>query len=257
MTLQWSSHQAILALVRKIIASRAMSRSERLARFLQFTVTETLAGNADQLKEFVIGVEVFGRTRDYDPRLDPIVRVEARRLRMKLRKYYENEGRDDRLRIEFPKGGYVPTFSPVRPEDRAEPAAARHAIAILPFASEAGSDSTGIAETLITALVRMETIRIVACNAPLKAIRGPRDYARVGDQLSVAAVLEGSVRSAAPGRVRLMVRLVDVRDGAYLWADSFERSMAEIYSVRDAIASGLGRALLKLSAPPQALSATR
>src|SRR5579863_9747625 len=98
--------ESIRAQVRKIIASRAMSRSERLARFLDFTVSETLDGHADQLKEFVIGVEVFDRHQDYDPRLDPIVRVEARRLRMKLRKYYETEGRDDTLRIEFPKGSY-------------------------------------------------------------------------------------------------------------------------------------------------------
>jgi len=255
MTLQWSSQQAILALVRKIIASRSLARSERLARFLEFTVTETLAGNADQLKEFVIGVEVFGRTRDYDPRLDPIVRVEARRLRMKLRKYYDNEGRGDRLRIEFPKGGYVPTFSPVRPEDRA-PAAKRHAIAVLPFASESGSDASGVAETLIAALVRMETIRIVACNTPLKVNRTPRDYARFGDQLSVDAVLEGSVVPAAQDRVRLTVRLVDVRDGAYLWAESFERPTAEIGSVRDALAAGLDYALVKLN-QPQALSVSR
>jgi TolB-like protein len=246
MTLQWSSQQTILALVRKIIASRALARSERLARFLDFTVTETLAGNADQLKEFVIGVEVFGRTRDYDPRLDPIVRVEARRLRMKLRKYYETEGREDRLRIEFPKGGYVPSFSPYRPEDRNE-ASARHAIAVLPF--ECDSDPTA-------ALVRMESIRVVACNTPFKANRTPRDYARLRDQLSVEAVLEGSLRAAAPGRVRLAIRLVDVRDGAYLWAESFERSLSDICSVRDAISIALDRALLKL-APPQAAVATR
>lgn len=255
MTLQWSSQQSIFALVRKIIASRAMSRSERLARFLQFTVAETLAGNADQLKEFVVGVEVFGRTRDYDPRLDPIVRVEARRLRMKLRKYYDNEGREDRLRIEFPKGGYVPTFSPVRPEDRT-PVPGRHAIAVLPFSSESGSDSTGVAETLIAALVRLETIRIVACNTPPKPNRTPRDYARMGDQLSVDAVLEGSVRPVAQGRVRLVVRLVDVRDGAYLWAETFERPAAEICSARDAIAAGLDYALVKLN-QPQALSVSR
>ena len=101
---------AIDSLVRKIVSSRAMARSERLARFLEYTVSETLAGNSGQIKEFVLGVEVFGRTRDYDPRLDPIVRVEARRLRMKLRKYYDTEGRDDRIRIEYPKGATFPPF---------------------------------------------------------------------------------------------------------------------------------------------------
>jgi len=96
--------------VRKILASRVMIRSERLARFLHFTVEETLMGHADQLKEFVIGVEVFDRRENYDPRLDPIVRVEARRLRSKLAKYYEVDGREDVLRIDYPKGTYAPTI---------------------------------------------------------------------------------------------------------------------------------------------------
>ena len=100
--------ELIRAQVRKILASRVMVRSERLARFLHFTVEETLLGHAGQLKEFVIGVEVFDRRDNYDPRLDPIVRVEARRLRSKLTKYYETDGREDVLRIEFPKGSYAP-----------------------------------------------------------------------------------------------------------------------------------------------------
>ncbi|HEV8148317.1 MAG TPA: tetratricopeptide repeat protein [Bryobacteraceae bacterium] len=102
--------ETIRAHIRKIIASRVLVRSERLARFLQFTVEETLAGHSDQLKEFVIGMEVFDRRDNYDPRLDPIVRVEARRLRSKLAKYYEFEGRDDAIRIEYPKGGYAPVI---------------------------------------------------------------------------------------------------------------------------------------------------
>lgn len=102
--------ETIRAHIRKIITSRVLIRSERLARFLQFTVEETLAGHADQLKEFVIGMEVFDRRDNYDPRLDPIVRVEARRLRSKLAKYYEFEGREDPIRIDYPKGGYSPVI---------------------------------------------------------------------------------------------------------------------------------------------------
>ena len=69
--------ETIRAHIRKIITSRVLTRSERLARFLEFTIEETLAGHADQLKEFVIGMEVFDRRDNYDPRLDPIVRVES------------------------------------------------------------------------------------------------------------------------------------------------------------------------------------
>jgi hypothetical protein len=81
-----------------------------MARFLRFTVERTIAGQADQLKETILGIEVFDRTSSFDPRTDTIVRVEARRLRSKLKEYCETHGRHDDVLIEFPKGSYVPTF---------------------------------------------------------------------------------------------------------------------------------------------------
>ncbi len=94
----------------KILASEAFVNSGRLSRFLRFTVEEALQGRGDQLKESFLGVEVFDREPSYDPRTDPIVRVEAGRLRNKLASYYEGEGRADPVLIEFKKGGYVPAF---------------------------------------------------------------------------------------------------------------------------------------------------
>ena len=71
---------------------------------------DTLAGDAGELKESVIGVKVFERDASYDPRIDPIVRVMAGRLRSRLDQYYAAEGRNDPVRIDFPKGSYVPQF---------------------------------------------------------------------------------------------------------------------------------------------------
>ena len=131
------SAESIRTQLRKILSSSTFARSERLARFLNFTIDETLEGRGNQLKEFVIGVEVFDKTEKYDPRMDPIVRVEARRLREKLRKYYETEGRQDALHIEFPTGSYAPV---VQTRDSvvasgAAGAAVENAIAVLPFAN--------------------------------------------------------------------------------------------------------------------------
>src|SRR5262245_35714150 len=81
-----------------------------MVRFLRFTVEQTIQGQTDSLKESVLGMEVFDKTTSFDPRTDTIVRVEARRLRSKLKEYYETHGRQDPLLIEFPKGSYVPTF---------------------------------------------------------------------------------------------------------------------------------------------------
>jgi len=81
-----------------------------MGRFLRLAVEATLGQEQGKLKEYLIGVEVFDRNGHYDPRVDPIVRVEARRLRSKLAQYYETEGRNDPVVIAFPKGGYVPVF---------------------------------------------------------------------------------------------------------------------------------------------------
>jgi tetratricopeptide (TPR) repeat protein len=94
----------------RILQSRAFARSPRISRFLSFVVDQTLAGQEDKLKEYLLGVEVFNRMDSFDPRIDSIVRVEARRLRYKLDRYYETEGRDDTVHIQFRKGCYVPTF---------------------------------------------------------------------------------------------------------------------------------------------------
>ena len=87
-----------------------MSDCPRLMQLLRFVVASTLKGEAMHLKETTIGVAVFGRTPDYDPKADTIVRSQAWRLRSKLRKYYASEGANDPIIIDLPIGHYVPTF---------------------------------------------------------------------------------------------------------------------------------------------------
>jgi tetratricopeptide (TPR) repeat protein len=95
----------------RILATPAFVRSPRLAQFLRYTVEQKLSGRSDAPKEMEIGVEVFGRGMDFDPRTDPVVRVQARLLRFKLHEYYETVGKTDPVRIELPKGSYLPCFS--------------------------------------------------------------------------------------------------------------------------------------------------
>jgi len=92
----------------RILSSPAFAQSQRLIRFLRFVVEQALDEKGDQLKEYLIGIAVFDRTGGYDPRTDPIVRVEAGRLRTKLREYYSTEGSQDPIVIELPKGSYIP-----------------------------------------------------------------------------------------------------------------------------------------------------
>lgn len=100
----------ITAELERILASKGFATAGRLSRLLRYVVEKTVAGDAGQLKEYAVGVEVFDRDDKYDPRLDSIVRVEAGRLRSRLDEYYNGEGAASPIRISLPRGGYVAQF---------------------------------------------------------------------------------------------------------------------------------------------------
>lgn len=99
-----------------VCASPQFAKAERMCAFLRFIVTRSRAGDLDHLKEAVIGTEVFGREPGYDPKVDPIVRTEARRLRQRLQEHYDSLGAVHPLRIDIPKGAYVAHFDFRPPE---------------------------------------------------------------------------------------------------------------------------------------------
>ena len=94
----------------RMLDSPIFVNSHRLSRFLRFTIETTLAGQAETLKEYLIGTEVYDRKPPYHPGADSIVRSEARRLRNKLKQYYESVGKDDSVFIYYRLGGYAPVF---------------------------------------------------------------------------------------------------------------------------------------------------
>lgn len=96
--------------LQRIVESKGFVEAGRLPGFLKHLVEAALRGETERLKESVLGVEVFQREAGFDPRTDPIVRVEARRLRSRLEEYYAGPGAGDEVRILLPKGGYVPSF---------------------------------------------------------------------------------------------------------------------------------------------------
>ena len=105
----------------RVLASAAFLASPNLAAFLRFVVEATLSGQSDRIKGYTIGTEALGRGSDFDPQTDPIVRVEAGRLRRTLYSYYANDGADDPIVIALPIGSYVPTFTPREPAAAASP----------------------------------------------------------------------------------------------------------------------------------------
>jgi hypothetical protein len=102
----------------RILAGAPLRSSPRLASFLRFVVNATLAGEGRRIKGYTIGVEALGRPDDFDPQIDPIVRVEALRLRRGLAQYYSNDGIRDPVVIELPRGRYLPIFRRAHPTPR-------------------------------------------------------------------------------------------------------------------------------------------
>lgn len=122
--------------LRRILASPEFAGVPRLQRFLSFVVETSLDGRSAQIKETLIAVEVYGRPPDYNPQMDASVRVEAGRLRTRLRRYYEGSGRNEEIAIDLPRGTYVPSFEPRRPAPvemlppEAPPASLRYTFAV-------------------------------------------------------------------------------------------------------------------------------
>ncbi|MCC6858196.1 MAG: tetratricopeptide repeat protein [Bryobacterales bacterium] len=242
------SPQAAWSQLGKVLASKHFARSPRLSRFLKFTVEQFLAGQADSLKEYLIGVEVFGRPESFDPRTDAIVRVQAVALRSRLAAYYENEGARDPVGIEYPKGSYVPVIRERTPGP--QPAAAEtqpDSIAVLPFVNMSSDPeneyfSDGLTEELISALSNVHGLRVVARTSVFRYKGKPADVRQIGAELNARMVLEGSVRKAGE-RLRVTAQLVNARDGYETWSRTYRVDMKDLFAVQQEIAGAIAGTL--------------
>lgn len=116
--------------LRRVVQSKLFAGSPKKIRFLEFIADQTFQGNSEKLNEYLIGTEVYDRGADFDQQKDPIVRVQAHEIRRLLKRYYEDEGKDNLIRMELPAGHYVPVFTRIDGENGVEAAAAVVAPAI-------------------------------------------------------------------------------------------------------------------------------
>ncbi len=221
----------------RLLASKTFSQVERLKRFIGFIVDETVAGRSSDLKEYVIGVQVFGKEASFDPRTDPIVRVQARRLRTRLARYYRDEGNADELIVELPKGGYAPVFrtreeAPAAKRSLAATLVGRNTVAVLPLADDSPGATLdyfcrGLRDEIVHALTPIKALRVLAVS---------RDEAGADTEHHAAALLiTGGVRSARD-RIRVTIHLVDGASGYYLWSESDDVDHADLVAGQEAIA---------------------
>jgi hypothetical protein len=114
-----SEKSAIRDQLERLLANPYFSHSKRFPTFLRFVTEQTLAGEAENINERWLGIEIFGRTPDYDTAADPIVRVTAAEIRKRVAQYYQDPAHTSELRIALPSGSYVPSFH--WPKDTSDP----------------------------------------------------------------------------------------------------------------------------------------
>ena len=260
MTVRSSTHELgkvaddkVAEQLNRILASKAFRQADRLKRFLTFIVEATIAGSGERLKEFVVGVEVFGKDNTFDPRNDPIVRVQARRLRAQLTRYYREEGQDDGLVIDLPKGGYAPVFKLLKtaaPKRSITPTlVSRNTVLVLPFSdhSQAGDQKyfcQGVSQEIIHTLAGLDALRLVAWGGSPDDDR-ENDVRQLADRLNAAMIVSGSVRKSGD-QVRIATHLVDTQSGCYLWSGSIDRKMESIFAIQDEVARTIASQLMEV-----------
>lgn len=247
----------IEATLGRLIASKTFRRSQRHRNFLSHVIQAGLTGRRELLKEVIIGIEVFGRALPgYDPRHDPIVRVEAGRIRDKLARFYEQEGASESFQIVLPVGNYMPLFVRRKFNAHAFRRAQTHSLAVLPFANLAGGSddaslALGLTDQLIDTIGRVPGLRVVARLSTLKAHDTGMDLKSIGKLLGVDHVVEGSLQRSGK-RLRCIAQLSRTKDGMRVWSERFDHDSAiddDLFAYQDAIAAAVLAAVSTLHAP--------
>ena len=193
----------------RIVNSPGFVSSARLSRFLTHIVNRTIEGELNSLKEFSVAMEVFDRSSDYDPDIDAIVRVQAGRLRAKLKAYYEEgAGRNDPVLIALRLGSYMPIFrwldtQPLKQCEQIGPTLERTpaSVAVLPFVNmspdpEQDYFCDGISEEIINSLTHVAGLKVIARTSAFQFKGVSIDIREVGRRLNADVLIEGSVRKS-------------------------------------------------------------
>lgn len=240
------SHDAIREQLRRILASREFQATDRVRDFLRFIVEETLAGRSDRLKGYTIATSVFGRGDDFDAAQDPVVRIQAGRLRRALERYYLVAGGGDPIVIDVPKGRYVPRFDGCAARGRfaGEPRASGSgpepprgpSVAVLAFENVSGDPeqklfTVGLAADLVTELSRYQDLTVIPCHRVSRDGSSLPELERLCRSIGARFLLEGAFRCDAE-TAKVSVELVDAVTGRQVWARSFKHSLEAARLIR-------------------------
>ena len=246
---------AIRSQLDRILRHGNIKASDKQRKFLRFVVDEALAGRSSQLKGYTIAISVYGRPKGFDPHVDPIVRVEAGRLRRALDHYYLTEGKNDPVRITIPKGSYIPAFSAVQRASSGDitPASisaggapsTEPSIAVLPLTNLTGDVEQdyfvdGLTEELTSQITRYQDFHVIACQSTMRFKGKHVDPRELGRNLGVQFLLKGSVRRDSQ-TVKVAIQLLDTLTAEQVWGESYkrDRKAADLIAVQEEIAQAV------------------
>jgi len=236
--------------LQRIVRSKTFQRAKRLKSLLEYVVSRALQG--EKSGQSRTARDLFGKSEDFDPSIDPVIRVQFGRLRRALTNYYADEGHHDPVVIQIPNRRYTPAFqdsSQAGDEGRAsaqngsassfgvhaneDSGNVRHSdrplIAVLPFANLTSDPSQdafcyGLTEEIAHGLASVTSVDVVASSSAFQFRDEPVDVREAGRQLGVPLILEGSVRMEE-GHTRVIAQLARSQDGVAVWSDSFDDDM--------------------------------
>lgn len=276
--------QDVRAELDRILATKGFSGAGRLSKLLRYVVEKTLAGETEQLKEYAVGVEVFERDGNYDPRLDSIVRVEAGRLRSRLDEYYNGEGAGSSFRINLPRGGYSAQFdrreavpvldAPQAPRswatiplaatlmitigalvfwlgsrDRHPPADLRPTAAVLPFeANMIGGDNSNysalMTEAVTSELARLGTVAVASYTSAMQFEGQRRPMSEIAAALKSTYVIEASIDDEA-SEILVVARIVNAETNRKMWVSDYRGARDDVRGIAQRMAFDISSAVLE------------
>jgi len=232
----------------RILDSPEFNAAKQQRKFFEFVVNETLAGRSQEIKGYTIATCVFGRNEDFDQNSDPIVSVQANRLRRALERYYLVAGKEDPILIDIPKGTFVPTFCE-KVSTTADATASNRKIPmesfkgswpivlIRPFQNLTGDPamnywSIGLATELATEITRYQEIRVL--------IQGPEGLGRRVSDTVARFVVDGNVQKDMSG-IKITVYLVDVSTNIKIWGESHKSDLeaSQLISFQEEVAKAI------------------
>jgi len=247
------SGNAVRKELERILDSPEFKNKPMLCGFLSHVVEETLAGRAHEIKGYTIATEVFGRRKDFDPTIDPIVRIQAGRLRRALESYYLGRGRQNHLRIDIGKGSYVPTFfrfvcekpwmgefhqpalmllqereiSQDSPRLSRFPNEEGPTIAVMPIVNLTNDPdqeyiASGLSEELMDELARCQGLQVKASHIIMQWNGEGIGASQIGPKFAVRFVLEGSFRKVGQ-IIKFTFRLIDTGTMMQIWGEQYKR----------------------------------